>query len=96
MPQPFSKGGTSIIFEIGGTSMGIVAAAQVASVYFDAMATAHRVVERIAEAAKANAWLVVFPESCIPGYPDWIWHVPPHSSSPSAKPFSTFERRFFR
>jgi nitrilase len=75
--------------------MGIVAAAQVASVYFDAMATAHRVAERIAEAAKANAWLVVFPESCIPGYPDWIWHVPPRSTSPSAKPFSTFERRFF-
>ena len=75
--------------------MGIVAAAQVASVYFDAMTTAQRVAERIAEAAQANAWLVVFPESCIPGYPDWIWHVPPRSSSPSAKPFATFERRFF-
>jgi hypothetical protein len=32
--------------------MGIVAAAQVASVYFDAVATAERVAERIAEAAK--------------------------------------------
>lgn len=74
--------------------MGIVAAAQIASIYFDARATAERVAERIVEAAKSDAWLVAFTESCIPGYPDWVWRVPPLSSSPSAEPFSTFERRF--
>ncbi len=74
--------------------MGIVAAAQIASIAFNARATAERVAERIAEAAKSNAWLVVFTESCIPGYPDWVWRIPPRSSSPSAEPFSTFERRF--
>ncbi len=74
--------------------MGIVAAAQIASIYFDARATAERVAERIAEAARSDAWLVVFTESCIPGYPDWVWRVPSRSSSPSAEPFSTFERRF--
>jgi nitrilase len=74
--------------------MGIVAAAQLASIYFDARATAERVAERIAEAAKSDAWLVVFTESCIPGYPDFVWRVAPRSSSPSAEPFATFERRF--
>ncbi len=74
--------------------MGIVAAAQIASVFYDAKASARRVAESIAEAAKSGAWLVVFTESCIPGYPDWVWRVSPRSSSPSADPFATFERRF--
>ena len=74
--------------------MGIVAAAQIASIYFDARATAQRVAESIAEAARAGAWLVSFTESCIPGYPDWVWRVPPLSSSPSAEPFATFEQQF--
>ena len=37
---------------------------------------------------------MVFTESCVPGYPDWVWRVSPRSSSPSAEPFATFERRF--
>src|SRR5579859_4500789 len=74
--------------------MGIVAAAQIAAVYYDARAGAQRVAESIGEAAKSGAWLVVFTESCIPGYPDWVWRVSPRSSSPSAEPFATFERRF--
>jgi nitrilase len=74
--------------------MGIVAAAQIASIYYDARATAQRVAESIAEAARAGAWLVVFTESCIPGYPDWVWRVPARSSSPSSEPFATFEQRF--
>ena len=74
--------------------MGIVAAAQIASIYFDARATTQRVAESIAEAARSGAWLVVFTESCIPGYPDWVWRLPSRSSSPSAEPFATFEQRF--
>ena len=74
--------------------MGIVAAAQIASIYYDARATTQRVAESIAEAARSGAWLVAFTESCIPGYPDWVWRVPSRSSSPSAEPFATFEQRF--
>jgi len=75
--------------------MGIVAAIQAAPVYGDAMATAQRAAERIAEAADAGAWLAALPESYIPGYPDWIWRVAPRQSSPSAEPFNTFQRSFF-
>jgi nitrilase len=74
--------------------MGIVAAIQAAPVYLDALATARRAAERIAEAAKAGAWLAVLPESYIPGYPDWIWRVAARTSSPSAEPFNAFLRRF--
>lgn len=74
--------------------MGIVAAIQAPPVYFDAMATARRVAHQLAEAAAAGAWLAVFSESYLPGYPDWVWRVPPRTSSPSAQPFATFERRF--
>jgi nitrilase len=74
--------------------MGIVAAIQAPSVCFDALASARRAAERIAEAAEAGAWLAVFSESYIPGYPDWVWRVAPRSSSPSAEPFATFQRRF--
>ena len=59
------------------------------------MATARRAAEYIAEAAQKGAWLAVFPESYIPGYPDWIWRVPARASSPSAEPFFSFQRRFF-
>jgi nitrilase len=75
--------------------MGIIAAAQIASCCYDAAATTRRVIEAIAEAAKAGAWLVLFTESCIPGYPDWVWKVAPQGSSPSAEPFRIFEREFF-
>ena len=74
--------------------MGIVAAIQTPPVYLDALATARRAAERIAEAASHGAWLAVLPESFIPGYPDWVWHVAPRTSSPSAEPFNTFLRRY--
>ncbi|HEY7358462.1 MAG TPA: carbon-nitrogen hydrolase family protein [Ktedonobacterales bacterium] len=74
--------------------MGIVAAIQAPSVYFDALASARRAAERLAQAAEAGAWLAVFSESYIPGYPDWAWRVPARTSSPSAEPFAAFQRRF--
>ncbi|HEV7126437.1 MAG TPA: carbon-nitrogen hydrolase family protein [Ktedonobacterales bacterium] len=74
--------------------MGRIAAIQTPPVYLDAMATAQHAAVRIAEAAEAGAWLAVLPESFIPGYPDWVWRVPPRSSSPSAEPFHTLQRRF--
>ncbi|HEY7346730.1 MAG TPA: carbon-nitrogen hydrolase family protein [Ktedonobacterales bacterium] len=74
--------------------MGLVAAVQSPPVYCDALATARRAAEHIAEAAEAGAWLAVFSESYIPGYPDWAWRVAARTSSPSAEPFATFQRRF--
>ncbi len=74
--------------------MGIVAAVQSPPVYGDALATARRAAERIAEAAQAGAWLAIFSEAYIPGYPDWVWRVPARTSSPSAEPFATFQQRF--
>ena len=53
-----------------------VAAVQAAPVFLDREATIDGVCARIAEAGAAGAKLVVFPESFVPGYPDWVWLVP--------------------
>ena len=74
--------------------MGLIAAIQSPPVYCDALATARRAAERIAEAAQAGAWLAVFSESYLPGYPEWVWRVSPRTSSPSVEPFATFQQRF--
>ncbi len=53
-----------------------VAAIQATPVFLDRAAT----VEVAASAvATADAELVVFPESFVPGYPDWVWRRPPMS-----------------
>ncbi|MEO8456195.1 MAG: carbon-nitrogen hydrolase family protein [Chloroflexota bacterium] len=54
-----------------------VAAAQIAPVFMDREATIDKACETMAEAAKNGAKLVVFPEALVPGYPDWVWTVPP-------------------
>jgi nitrilase len=92
MPSAFRSSGA--LAAKGDQSMGIVAVIQASPVWFDAMATARRAAERIAEAARAGAWLAVLPESYIPGYPDFAWRLAARSSSPSAEPFNTFQRRF--
>ena len=53
-----------------------IAAVQAAPVFLDRDATVDRACARIAEAGAAGAKLVVFPESFVPGYPDWVWTVP--------------------
>ncbi len=58
-----------------------VAAVQVAPAYLDRDATLQIAVEQIEKAAADGAGLVVFPESFLPGYPDWLWRQKPFHDS---------------
>jgi nitrilase len=53
-----------------------IAAVQASPVFMDREATVEKACGLIAEAAGNGARLVVFPETFIPTYPDWIWNVP--------------------
>src|SRR5436305_1777683 len=51
----------------------IAAAVQATPVFLDREATVEKSVRLIAEAAANGAGLIVFPETFIPTYPDWVW-----------------------
>ncbi len=53
-----------------------VAVVQMTPVFLNRAATVEKVCQRIAEAGRAGAQLVVFSEGLIPTYPDWVWAVP--------------------
>jgi nitrilase len=53
-----------------------VAAVQATPVFLNREATLDKACQLIVEAAHNDARLVVFPESFIPAYPDWVWAVP--------------------
>lgn len=54
-----------------------IAAAQATPVFMDREATVGKACELIAEAGRNGASLVLFPETFVPAYPDWVWSVPP-------------------
>ena len=54
-----------------------IAAVQASPVFLDREATVEKACRLISEAASQGARLIVFPESFIPTYPDWVWAVPP-------------------
>src|SRR5687768_8662470 len=56
-----------------------VAVVQYPPVWLDRAATLQRAAGLIGEAAANGARLVVFPEAFVPGYPAWIWSLPPDS-----------------
>jgi len=53
----------------------IAAAVQAAPVFLDREATVDKSVRLIREAASSGAGLIVFPETFIPTYPDWVWRA---------------------
>jgi nitrilase len=53
------------------------AAVQATPVFLDRDATVDKAVALIAEAADHGARLIVFPETFVPTYPDWVWRIPP-------------------
>ncbi len=58
-----------------------ITAAQVTPAYLDREATLDIVAERTKQAGTDGADLVVFPESFVPGYPDWVWRQNPWSDA---------------
>jgi len=72
----------------GNAAATIVAAVQATPAFLDREATLVRVDALVQEAAAAGAQLVVFPETFVPGYPDWVWR-----SVPWAAPSSHLHQR---
>ena len=61
----------------GGTEVVRVAAVQEPGVYFDRDGSIARAVDLVERAAADGVELMVFPEAWIPGYPDFVWGLPP-------------------
>jgi nitrilase len=54
-----------------------IAAVQACPVYLDRERTLDKACLLIEEAGRAGANLAVFPEAFVPGYPVWVWFIPP-------------------
>ncbi len=67
--------------------MVTVAAVQTTPVFLDREATADKVCALVKEASGHGAELIVFPESFIPAYPDWVWRTPAWSDTEFVKRF---------
>jgi len=61
-----------------------VAAVQAAPVFLDREATIDKAIGLMEKAAAGGAGLVVFPETFVPTYPDWVWRTTPWDAHHSA------------
>lgn len=68
-----------------------VAIVQHPPVLLDKAATLERALHLIDEAVAGGARLIVLPEAFIPGYPDWVWRVPPNDYTLSAAAFAKLQ-----
>jgi len=59
-----------------------IAAIQASPVFLDATATVDKACDLIQEAGANGADLAVFPEAFVPGYPIWVWFIPPGQTHP--------------
>ena len=66
------------------TGTVIAAAVQAAPVWLDRAATLDKLVGLTEKAAGDGAGLVVFPETFLPGYPDWVWRCTPWDATSDA------------
>ncbi|RMG41521.1 MAG: carbon-nitrogen hydrolase family protein [Candidatus Dadabacteria bacterium] len=69
-----------------------IAAIQACPVYMDLEASVDKACTLIAEVGLAGAKLAVFPEAFIPGYPAWVWFVPPGQTHPLREIYSELQR----
>ena len=54
-----------------------IAVVQQPPIYLDLAKSMARAVELVQEAASQGCSLVVFPETWLPGYPTFVWRLPP-------------------
>jgi nitrilase len=66
----------------------ILAAAQAASVFLDLDRSVAKACDLIEQAAANGASLVLFPEAYLPGYPLWVWFIPPGHTHPLRELYS--------
>jgi nitrilase len=69
-----------------------IAAIQAASVFLDRDASVAKACELIGRAAEGGATLAVFPEAFVPGYPIWVWFIPPGRTHPLRALYSELHR----
>jgi nitrilase len=59
-----------------------IAAVQACPVYLDLNATIDKACSLIRQAGHEGAALAAFPEAFVPGYPVWVWFIPPGHTAP--------------